>query len=140
MPPSSSVGPIAASETHAADASLHSLCSPPPQAALHHYQRSRLQILSPSPAASSPHGSPRSLTVRSNLYLLAAVVILCCFPRRNSRIRQQYPRCHLLRRLQPHTDHFGFQRVCRPLPRLVLDFRVNTTSVCTTSSATCLPW
>ena len=35
MPPSSSVGPIAASETHAADASLHSLCSRHPRRQLY---------------------------------------------------------------------------------------------------------
>ena len=121
--PSSSVGPIAASETHKADASLRSLCN-------RHTCRRLCATISaaacksfpPFPAASSPHGSPRSSTVCSSLYPPAAVVILRRFSRRNSRIRQQYPRCHLLCRLQPHTDYFGFQRGMPPFAPFGIEF------------------
>ncbi|SUX17615.1 Uncharacterised protein [Cardiobacterium valvarum] len=53
------------------------------------------------------------------LYPPAVVVILCRFPRRNFRIRQQYPRRHRLpRRLQPHAVHFCFQRGMPPFAPL----------------------
>ena len=80
-------------------------------------------LANPSPCSCCPpHGSPRSSTVCSSLYPPAAVVILCRFPRRNSRIRQQYPRCHLLCRLQPHTDYFGFQRGMPPFAPFDIGF------------------
>ena len=53
----------------------------------------------------------------------AVVVILCRFPRRNFRIRQQYPRRHRLPRcLQPHAVHFSFQRGMPPFAPLGIGF------------------